>query len=209
MRSLSLREPTLASPLLNVRLLSLHRFLFRFAFAGANIFAWIFIFQYFYLVEPSIGFGLARTALLYALSHTVTCLATPYAARLLVAGSQRVCIAAIVIAAASFVVLGAAFAGFWGAAYTSAALTVFSIGLGLYRALYWIPYELEVEATHKGRVGLFGELVIAFAPLLAGLIIVTASLGPLPLLYAGSGLMLLSAVPLLYVPDIYEHFSWG
>ena len=208
-RSISLRAPSLATPSRSVRLLSLHRFLFRFAFAGANIFAWIFIFQYFYLVEPSIGFGLARTALLYALSHTVTCLATPYAARLLVSGSRRVCIAAIVIAAASFVVLGASFAGFWGAAYTSAALTAFSIGLGLYRALYWIPYELEVEATHKGRVGMFGELAIALAPLLAGIVIVTTSLGPLPLLYSGSALMLLSAVPLMYLPDLYERFSWG
>src|SRR3989338_7780949 len=88
-RSISLREPALASPLRNVRLLSLHRFIFRFAFAGANIFAWIFIIQYFYLVEPSIGMGLERTALLYALSHTVTCLATPYAARLLRSGSPR------------------------------------------------------------------------------------------------------------------------
>ena len=208
-RSISLREPTLVPPLSSVRLLSLHRFLFRFAFAGANIFAWIFIFQYFYLVEPSIGFGLARTALLYALSHTVTCLATPYAARLLVSGSRRVSIAAVVIAATSFVVLGASFAGFWGASYTAAALTFFSVGLGFYRSLYWIPYELEVEAIHRGRVGVLGELVIALAPLFAGFIIVTASLGPLPLLYAGSALMLLSALPLLYLPDLYEKFAWG
>lgn len=208
-RSISLREPTLAPAEWNVRLLSVHRFLFRFAFASANIFAWIFVFQYFYLVEPSIGLGLARTALLYALSHTVTCLTTPYAARLLVSGSRRVCIAAIVIAAASFVVLGASFAGFWGAAYTPTALTLFSIGLGLYRALYWIPYELEVEATHRGRTRLYTELIVALAPLLAGLWIVTASLGPLPLLYAGAGLMLLSALPLLYLPDIYERYSWG
>ena len=208
MRSLSLREPTLASPLRNARLLSIHRFLFRFAFAGANIFAWVFIFQYFYLVEPSIGLGLARTALLYALSHTVTCLATPYAARLLRKGSRRMSTAAIVIAAASFVILGAAFAGFWGAAYTAAALTAFSVGLGFYRALYWIPYELEVEATGKGRARLFVEFVVGLAPLLAGLWIVTAALGPIPLLYAGAGLMLFSALPLLYLPDIYERFSW-
>ena len=208
-RSISLREPALASPLSNVRLLSLHRFIFRFAFAGANIFAWIFIFQYFYLVEPSIGYGLARTALLYALSHTVTTLATPYAARLLRSGSRRVCISAVIIAAASFVVLGAAFSGFWGAAYTSTALTVFAVGLGFYRALYWIPYELEVEATGKGPAHLYVELVVALAPLLAGLCIVTAALGPLPLLYAGAAVMLLSAVPLVYLPEMYEKFSWG
>src|SRR3989338_2369285 len=117
-RSISLREPTLVPPLSSVRLLSLHRFLFRFTFAGANIFAWIFVFQYFYLIEPDIAHGLARTALLYALSQTVTCLTTPYAARLLRSGARRVLVFATILAASSFVVLGATFAGFWGAVYT-------------------------------------------------------------------------------------------
>src|SRR3989338_3849678 len=104
MRSLSWHEPVGASPIRSARALSLHRFLFRFAFAGANVFAWVFVFQYFYLVEPDIAHGLARTALLYALSQTITCLVTPFAARLLRSGARRALLLGTVAAASSFVV---------------------------------------------------------------------------------------------------------
>ncbi|MSU74143.1 hypothetical protein EXS56_03310 [Candidatus Kaiserbacteria bacterium] len=209
MRSFSLREPGLASPLRSAQALFLHRFLFRFAFAGAHVFAWIFIFQYFYLVEPSLAQALARTALLYALSQTVTCLATPYAARLLRSGARRVFVWATVLAASSFVVLGATFEGFWGAAYAPTAVALFAIGLGLYRAFYWIPYEIEVQATGKSRGNLFTELLVALAPVLGGLCVVAASFGPLALLYTAAGLMLISVVPIFYLRDVHEGFSWG
>ncbi len=209
MRSFSLRESALASPLRSARALLIHRLLFRFSFAGANIFAWVLVFQYFYLVEPSVAHGLARAALLYALSQTITCLATPYAARLLRFGARRVFVSAILFAAASFVVLGATFGGFWGAAYTPGALVLFSIGLGLYRAFYWIPYEVEVQAIGKGRGNLFGEFLIALAPILGGLAIVLPSFGPLGLLYIAAALMILSVLPIFYLRDIHEGFSWG
>ncbi len=209
MRSFSLREPVLAFPLGSAQALSLHRFLFRFAFAGANVFAWIFIFQYFYLVEPNISQGLARTALLYALSQTVTCLATPYAAHRLRSGARRIFVWAIVIAASSFIVLGATFEGFWGTAYTPTALTVFAIGLGLYRAFYWIPYEVGVQVAGKGRRTLFAEFFVALAPVIGGFCIVAAPFGPLALLYIAGALMLLSAMPVLYLHDTHEGFSWG
>lgn len=209
MRSFSLREPSLASPLRSARALSIHRFLFRFALAGANIFAWMLVFQYFYLTEPSLARGLARTALLYALSQTVTCLATPYAARFARFGARRMFVFAITLAASSLVVLGATFGGFWGAAYSPAALVLFAMGLGLYRALYWIPYEIEAEAAGKGRGSLFAEFLIALAPVLGGFCVVMAPYGPLGLLFAAAALMLLSAVPVLYLRDIHEGFSWG
>ena len=209
MRSLSWHEPSGASPIRSARSLSLHRFLFRFAFAGANVFAWIFVFQYFYLVEPDIAHGLARTALLYALSQTVTCLATPYTAHLLRSGARRVFILATFVAATSFVILGATFGGFWGASYAPTAIALFAIGLGLYRALYWIPYEIEAEVVGASRGSIFTELLIALAPLLGGLWIVGVPLGLLSLLYAGAALMLLSAAPLFYLRDVHEGFSWG
>src|SRR3989344_2760909 len=174
-RSISLREPTLASPLGSARALSLHRFLFRFAFAGAHVFAWVFVFQYFYLVEPSLAQALARTVLLYALSQTVTCLSTPYAARFLRSGARRVFAWATTLAASSFIILGATFEGFWGTAYTPAAIALFAVGLGLYRAFYWIPYEIEIQATGKRRGNLFTELLVAIAPVLGGFFVVASS----------------------------------
>ena len=208
-RSISLREPTLASPLGSARALSLHRFLFRFAFAGAHVFAWVFVFQYFYLVEPSVAQALARTVLLYALSQTITCLGTPYAARLLRSGARRVFAWATTLAATSFIVLGASFEGFWGAAYPPAAIALFAVGLGLYRAFYWIPYEIEIQATGKSRGNLFTELLVALAPILGGFYVVAASFGPLLLLYTAGALMLVSVVPIFFLRNVHEGFSWG
>ncbi len=209
MRSFSVREPRLASPLLSARALSLHRFLFRFAFAGGNVFAWVFVFQYFYIVEPSIADALARTALLYALSQITTCLATPYTARLLRFGARRLFAIAIIVSATSFVVLGAAFGGFWGSAYTPTSLALFAIGLGFYRACYWIPYEVEIQATGKSRGGIFAEMFIALAPVLAGFCIVAIVFGTLWLLFIAAALMLFSLVPIFYLRDVHEKYSWG
>ena len=209
MRSFSLREPTLASPMQSVRALSLHRALFRFAFAGVNVYAWIFVFQYFFLVEPDVAHALVRTVLLYALSQTVTCLTTPYAARLLLSGARRTLILATTVAASSFVVLGAAFEGFWGGNYTPAALVVFACGLGAYRALYWIPYEIEVEATGSGRRTRFAEFCIALAPFIGGVFIAAVPFGPISLLFAGAALILIAVVPAFYLRDIQERFTWG
>lgn len=208
MRSISLREPSLASPERSVRAIAVHRSLFRFAFAGANIFAWIFIFQYFYLIEKDLAHGLARTALLYALSQTVTCLSTPYAARLLRFGVRRVLLFATIVAASSFVILGAAFAGLSNSVSVSAVLAAFAVGLGLYRALYWIPYESEVR-TGTSRRSLFAEFLIALSPLFGGMCIVAVSYGSTWLLSIAAGCILLSAIPIFYLRDIQENFSWG
>lgn len=209
MRSFSLRESTLASPVRSMRALAAHRFLFRFSFAGINIFSWIFAFQYFFLVEPDIAHAFVRTALLYALSQTITCLTTPYAARLLRLGARRALLFATVVAASSFVVLGAAFAGFWGGSYIPAALAVFACGLGFYRALYWIPYEIEVEATGASRRTRFAEVCIALAPLLGGLFVVSMPLGPVSLLFAGAAIILFATIPVFFLREVRERFSWG
>ncbi len=209
MRSVSWREPSLASPLESMRALSIHRFLFRFALGGANVFAWVFVFQYFYLVEPDIIHGLARTALLYALSQTITCLLSPYTARLLRRGARRVLLIATIMAASSFVILGATFEGFWGGAYASTALVVFACVLGLYRALYWIPYEIEAAATGKAKGSVFAEFPIALAPLFGAGCIVVLPYGAVWLLYVGAAFIVLAALPVSYLRDVHEGFSWG
>jgi len=192
-----------------MRALSTHRFLFRLALAGTNVFAWVFIFQYFYLVEPDIAHGLARVALLYALSQTITCLVTPFAARLLRSGARRALLLGTVAAASSFVVLGAALEGFWGGAEVPIALAAFACGLGVYRALYWIPYEAEAEAAGKRAKNIFAELFIALAPLLGGACVAASLYGPVWLLFGGACLILISVIPIFSLRDIHEGFSWG
>ncbi len=204
------REPFQGSPLRSLRALALHRFLLRCALAGVHVFAWIFIFQYFYLVEPDIAHALARTALLYALSQTITCLVTPHAARSLRGGTRRALYSAVLVAATAFVVLGAAFEGLWGGVSVPLAIAVFAIALGIYRALYWIPYEVEVAADQSPRrVSTFAELLVALAPLSAGLFIAGVTMGPVWILYIGAIVLTFSTIPVLYLRDIHEGFSWG
>ena len=200
----SLREPSLADPSVSIRALRLHRFLLRAALAGAHIFAWLFIFQYVYLVEPSIAQAFARTALLYALSQIVTCLVTPYAALSLRLGTRRSLIFATLALSCAFFLLGAAFEGIWSFAYLPAAIVIFAMLLGVYRALYWVPYEVEANAEGEHhRASPVAEFCIALVPMVVGLFIAAVFTGPVWILYIGAGVTLISAVPLLYLRDIH------
>ena len=191
------------------RALTLHRFVFRFALAGANVFAWIFIFQYFSVISPDPGHAFARTALLYALSQTITSLVTPYAARSLGHGTRRSLITATLVAALAFALLGLSFTGFWGPLYTVWGVTGFALLLGSYRALYWVPYETEAHDTGKQTPALKSELLIAFVPLVVGLVLAGNVSAPIWLLYSGALFIVLSTIPLRRLHEVRERFSWS
>lgn len=193
-----------------MRPLSTHRFLLRFALAGAGVFAWVFLFQYFYIVRGDLRLALAQVALLYALSSTITCLATPYTAQALRGGARRAIVYALLYVAGAFILLGSVFQGVWGVSYTGFAITFFAILLGLYRARYWIPYEVE-KAAELGtrRRSLGAELLIALAPAIGGLFIAGIAVAPVWIFYIGAGIIVLSAFPLFSLGDVYETFSWG
>lgn len=193
-----------------MRPLVFHRLLLRFALAGGSVFAWIILFHFFFLFGSGLVVAFVQTALLYALSSVITTLATPFTARLLRHGVRRTMVFAVLSLAGAFVVLGAAFEGFWGGAYTGAILALFASLFGLYRALYWIPYEVEAAAEALRRRSSFrGELLVALAPALAGLLIAAQPDAVVWLFYIGAGCVLLSLVPLFSVADVYENFSWG
>src|SRR3989344_4995630 len=189
--------------------LGLHRFLLRTALACASIFAWIFIFQYFYLVEPDLAHAFARTALIYALSQTITCLLTPYAAQALRKGARRAMLIAVLFLGSAFVILGGALVRFWGSEGAAWGITVFAILLGLYRAFYWIPYTIEISAVSRTRITIWGEILIALLPAVAGLLVAGIASGPLLAIFIGAVGIALSAIPLLYLRNVHERFSWG
>ena len=188
--------------------LTLHRFFLRFALAGANVFAWVFLFHLYYLREQNLDFALAQTALLYALSSVITCLVTPLTARLVRNGIRRALVYALLCIAGAFVLLGAAFEGFWSAEHTMSAIVAFAVLLGIYRALYWVPYEVASAVEGKWR-DMLGELSIATAPALAGIGIAFSPLAAIWIFYIAAGLVVLSALPLFAVADVYEGFSWS
>ncbi len=206
---MSAMRPSYADAGHSVRALGGHRFLFRLALAGVHVFAWVFIFNYFYFVEQDLARALARAALLYALSYTVVCLVTPLSARLLRGGARRVLIFGALLAAVALVVLGAGLSGFWGGEYAPLAVIGFALALGVYRALYWVPYEVEASAQARARSSLFREFFVALAPALCGIFIAASPSAPLTLLFMGAGVMALSLLPLYYLRDVHESYSWG
>lgn len=209
MRSQFVREPLAGDPQRSRRALTLHRFLMRGALAGGHIFAWIFAFEFFYALEASIDHAFVRTILLYALSQTVTCLVTPLAARSLLFGAGRVLMLAVPLAAVAFVLLGATFDGWFSGISASYSMIAFALAMGLYRALYWTPYDVEFSAHARTSGSIFPELLIALMPLIGGLLVVSVRNGPAALSYWGAVIIIGSVIPLFFVRDIRERFTWG
>ncbi len=209
MRPIFAREPISSGYAWSAKALTLHRFILRFAFGATQIYAWIFVFEYFRFVGQAFDESFVRTILLYTLSQTITCLFTPYAARFLRHGSRRLLIVGTSLAAVALVVLNATFSGAWFVVAVSGSIVTFAVLMGLYRALYWIPYEVEFEAEGRRAVSLFTHVAVASGPLLGGLIIAGYVQGPSLLLYGGAALLALSTIPLLFARDIHEKYSWG
>src|SRR3989344_7989559 len=126
----------------------LHRVPLRGARSATQVYAWIFIFQFFYVRYGSIAEGVASVVLTYALTQVVTILLTPWTARTLRHGFRRLMVYAVLCLAAAFTVLSASFAGYiggfgWG-------IGLFAVLMGAYRAFYWVPYEVALVGQARG-----------------------------------------------------------
>ena len=187
-----------------------HRLILRVAFAGANVFAWILAFQYFYVLTSNIRYAFVDVVLLYTLSHDVTLLLTPFAARGVRSSVKRLMVLGTLCAAGAFVFLGASFAGFFGRDLYWGVLG-FSMLLALYRALYWVPYEIEAH-THpslREKGTMWREMLVALVPMLGGLLLAGGYQAVRWLLFGAAALLLSSLVPLSKLGDVYENFSWS
>ena len=188
--------------------LQLHRLFLRTAFACAQIFAWLFIYHFLYLQNLSAEDAIVRTVLLYALSQGVTCLLTPYSALRLRNGVRAEIIIAALFAAAAFVILGSTLNDMLGSG-SAVGMLAFAVLLGVYRALYWVPYSVErVETTGAAPRSLIIEMFIALVPAISGSVIAFAIIPPSILLYVAATLVVVAIVPLLRLRETQEGYSW-
>lgn len=191
-------------------LLHAHRFLLRAGLALGNLFAWIFVFEFLYGISGETPRALAAVMLLYALTQFITLVATPVAAAHLRRGTKHSLIWGVLFCAAAFVMLGATLSGVFS--YSSlTGLVAFSVFLGAYRALYFIPYKLIESSTPKPHfhVRALLEVLIALMPLFAGLTIAGVVDSPLRLLFGAAAFFALSMIPALFLPSLRERFSWS
>ncbi|MBV9159584.1 MAG: hypothetical protein JO019_03255 [Candidatus Kaiserbacteria bacterium] len=178
----------------------LHRSLLRLAFSAAHVFAWVMIFEYLALESGSALVGLVNVSLVYALAHAIVVLLTPLAARNLRNGLRRSLVCGTLAAAAAFAALSLGFAV--GLSF-HIAIAVFAILMGIYRAMYYVSYEI----TPASRP-VWIEILLALAPLVVGILIGAAYVAPSSLFLAAAAISLLSLASFAWTPESHEGFAW-
>lgn len=189
------------------RALHAHRLLLRSGLGLANIFAWVLLFRYLLIQTGNATHALLGVGLFYVFAQLIAILLTPLSAAHLRRGVKRSMFAGTLVLAASYVVLGATFQGYFNSP-AGWGIALFAFLTGAYRALYWIPYRLQ-KATRGTRGPNLGyEFLVALMPAFAGFALVSSSFAALRLLFGAAALVVLSLVPAGFVPDIHEGFSW-
>jgi len=185
-----------------------HRLLLRTGLSLVHIFAWVFVFEYFYFFSGSTARALAATVLLYGLAQLITLIATPISAAHLRRGTRHSIIWGVVCMGGALVVLGGTLSGYFSAPFAW-GIVAFAVLMGFYRALYWIPYRIAQNASkpHEHMRPLL-EVLIALMPLFAGLTIQGVMFGEGRLLFGGAALVVVSIIPLFLIADAREKFSW-
>lgn len=191
--------------------LASHRFLMRLAMGAGNVFAWIFIFRGFYLVSASVEASLFAVAIMYALMQGIVFILTPLSGFALRNGMRRALAFGTLTASLSFACFSVVFAPQLTSAQLSFSMIVsFVVLMGIHRALYWVPYRSEVaDIGAYVRASKGEEIILAFVPLIAAIIIETSWLGPQSLLALSALIALAGLVPLIRIPESYEGYEWG
>src|SRR3989338_1340732 len=190
--------------------LHVHRFLFRLGLSIANIFAWIFVFQYFYIQSGRLQGSLISTILMYCLAQATTIILTPLSAAHLRHCVKHSIVYGALAAGAAYIYLGATLFSFSGG-LAEWGIAIFALLLGAYRALYWVPYQLEASGASKerSRMPIAYEAVIALMPIFAGVTLATVPFAPQRILFGAVIFILLSLLPLLPLRNMFEGFSWS
>lgn len=176
----------------------------RAAFSAAHVFAWIGVFAYLAVQKNSLTLGISAVALLYALQHVVVILLTPYAAKYLAHGMRNQMTLGALAASAAFATLGIGFQA--GEAALAPAVCAFALFLGVYRALYFTPYAL---LSHASKRVAFLEILIVLLPALTGALLLQRILIPSVLFFGASIVLALSVIPIFWIREKHEGFSWG
>lgn len=188
--------------------LYLHRTIVRLGLGVTGTFTVVFFYQFF-------GDSVLGALLAYIAIFAGTALLTPWGASFLnTIGMRGTMLRALPLLALSAGTL--ALASSYDPAAPQAFLIVIVSILGtlLYRALYWVPYSVGISETltpgSEGRqiatLTNLADVLVAAMPLLGGLVLSAESFQSL--FTIGGALFALSALPLFFIPNRYECFSW-
>ena len=183
-----------------------HRSLMRAGLSLTLPFVWVFLFAYTLNVTTNLDKAILYTLIMYSISQVVMMLLTPSSAAHLRRGVRTAMVFGAILASAALIVLGAYFVGNFSQPF-GWGIALFACLLGAYRALYWIPYRLHAVEV-RGVANSLYEVFISLMPAFAGVTIATSVWGPIRLLFGAGVLILLSIVPIFFLADTREKFSW-
>lgn len=208
-RALTLTD-VFATPILSrdVKALFLHRLLLRISFGITSAFGIIFYYEYF-------NDSLMAPLLAYIGVYAIAAVFTPSCARLLsslgVRGSLVVALPLLFVGTGSLYALSTGYVPIPPAL----AIGLSIVAAGFYKALYWVPYQVDMALSlsryEMGRSVAFianaTELIISATPFIGGLLLV--AYGYDALFFAGMFFIALSTLPLLPLSERYERYSWS
>jgi len=183
-----------------------HRVLLRIGFGITTVFTVALIYQYF-------GNSFLAVALVYGLMHIVVFFLTPVSSILIRRWGVRSMVLAAVPTAMLSVVGLYQFAA--DGAYALYGLMLFVFGMGIYKVLYWVPYQVDfsllLDRRRRGsQIALLrnlADLVIVAMPFAGGLIV--ASFGFETLYLVALLVISLGIIPLFFIQTAYEEYSWS
>jgi len=183
-----------------------HRVFLRVGFGITTVFTVALIYQYF-------NNSFFAVALVYGLMHVFVFFLTPVSSIFI----RRWGIRSMLLMAVPAVTLGTAslyqFAS--GGEYALYGLLFFTILMGIYKVLYWVPYQVDFSLLldrrrRGGQIALLrniADLIIVATPFIGGLVV--ASFGFETLYILALIVISFSIVPIFFIETAYENYSWS
>ena len=187
----------------DLALLFISRVLMRVSLGALGVFLPIYFYEQF-------GYQVLPVIMIFVAIYSLHLLLAPIFARLFhIWGMRKMMILGIGMATLSFITL------YLFPKSPEIGIVAYIFTVSLYRSSYWVPYQVdlarELDESRRGRqlalMANISDLLSVAVPFLGGVAIALAQFENV-FLFA-SFLMLLAILPLLFVSDVYEYYSWS
>lgn len=187
-----------------------HRFFMRAGLAFGQLFAWVVLFDYALFFSGNFFDSFTLVLSLYAGSHLVTFALTPLSGKLLRFGFRRLMGYGTLVLALAYFAFAVSLQGLYVSYTIEFGATVFAVLVGVYRALYWIPYGVGLASYQSARpfTRTYSELLTASLPLAAGILFLLP-MGAVSVFFLAGALVLMGLPLLGSVSDARERYAWG
>ncbi len=194
----------------DLSLLFISRVLMRISLGALGVFLPIFLYQQ---LAPALGGKMAifQVIMIFLSIYILNLLLAPIAASLFHRwGMRRMMATGILMASLSVMAL------YFFGQNMLIGMVLYIFATGLYRALYWVPYHVdlthELDDAKRGRqlalMANISDVLVVSVPFLGGVAIAYFG-GFQEVFVVAALLMVLAILPLLFMSDVYEYYSWS